>query len=324
MASEKSSFLEDLTDAKVIVAGALVLLTTGFFILRPALKSIYKKTNDSSTSTSSSYTKKSVVKELRKENPTKKNIPTLDGKAVVEAIKICKVPVLKITANGTNRNNNTVGIYCHGGKYVSGCAESCAEFALELSNRLNMPIYVPNYRLLPENSLEDALDDMVDVLQGIGRNKLYVLGGSGSGANLAFRAVRVAQKKKLRPPQALFSISGALDGTYTLEPTGPKESALVSIYNDSFEDEKEMSEELQVYKYDLSNFPYVWLCWDQDEKFNFEANRSLVSSLKEVGAKYHVEETKGLFENTPQYFSENILESKALLDSLTKHVIASS
>ena len=47
-----------------------------------------------------------------------------------------------------------------------------------------MPIYVPNYRLLPENSLEDALDDMVDVLQGIGRNKLYVLGGSGSGANL--------------------------------------------------------------------------------------------------------------------------------------------
>ena len=67
--------------------------------------------------------------ELRKENPTKKNIPTLDGKAVVEAIKICKVPVLKITANGTNRNNNTVGIYCHGGKYVSGCAEVLFKFS---------------------------------------------------------------------------------------------------------------------------------------------------------------------------------------------------
>lgn len=74
-------------------------------------------------------------------------------------------------------------VWCHGGGLTTGSSLTHRAFASRLAVACGCDVFVPDYRLLPEHGVDEAIEDVVDVLAGIGREHL-VVGGDSSGAYL--------------------------------------------------------------------------------------------------------------------------------------------
>lgn len=124
--------------------------------------------------------------------------------------------------NSSNKNNNTALIHVHGGGMVAGTTGTERGLAVELARRLQVPVLSIDYRLCPEYSVQEAVQDVVDAYQYfVARypqfTKLSFLGGS-AGAGHALLATLQLQNEGIQPLPTSLVLSSPGPGMEFLPP----------------------------------------------------------------------------------------------------------
>jgi len=106
-------------------------------------------------------------------------------------------------------------VYLHGGGYFFGSTDTHAAFLARLTRSTELPVLGVNYRLCPEHSVEDAIDDVVAVVgalddAGWQPGELAVAGDS-AGGGLAVSSSVALRDRGLEWPAALGLISPWVD-----------------------------------------------------------------------------------------------------------------
>ena len=84
-----------------------------------------------------------------------------------------------------------VAVFVHGGGFVSGDYYGYRSYCYHLSRQTGLPVLFPQYRLAPEHTIADAIDDVVEALQFVlGRGQRVVLLGDSAGGGLALLAMQ--------------------------------------------------------------------------------------------------------------------------------------
>ena len=69
----------------------------------------------------------------------------------------------KVCGDKTDVDSKVVILYGHGGAYFGETTDAEFPQISLMSSDLGIPIYLVRYRLLPENSFDDSLEDMIKV-----------------------------------------------------------------------------------------------------------------------------------------------------------------
>lgn len=128
-----------------------------------------------------------------------------------EVQEIAGVPTTRFGV-GEDTDNGAI-IHLHGGAFVAGSARSHRYLAGSLAERSGVPVYVPAYRLAPENPFPAALDDVIAVaaeLETRHGSRLALVGDS-AGAALLLTAVRRLKEQRGAVFAALATISPFVD-----------------------------------------------------------------------------------------------------------------
>ena len=138
----------------------------------------------------------------------------------------CKV---MIPAEGLN---NKAILYFHGGGFCLGIYHPNREFAARMAKKCGVKVFMPNYRLAPENPFPAALEDAMAVykgmlLEGYSAGNI-VAAGDSSGCGLLLSALLALKKSGAEMPSAISMITPALDFA------GKGESFLTKAKNDPF------------------------------------------------------------------------------------------
>ena len=102
-------------------------------------------------------------------------------------------------------------VYLHGGGYVFGSTNTHADFLTRLTRRVDTPVLGINYRLCPEHSLDDAVDDAVTAIEtlldrGWSPDRL-ALAGDSAGGGLTVSSAVALRDRGLPLPAALGLLS---------------------------------------------------------------------------------------------------------------------
>lgn len=113
------------------------------------------------------------------------------------------------------RQDDRVILYCHGGGFVLGTARLWRPLASRLSAMARMPVLSVDYRLVPEYTVAEAVDDAVDAYKSL-LDKGYrgvdvVLAGDSAGASLAFSVALRARDEGLPTPGGIAAMSPWVD-----------------------------------------------------------------------------------------------------------------
>lgn len=88
-------------------------------------------------------------------------------------------------------------LYLHEGYYVSGSFASDRVLSSEIAYRSNTTVLSINYRLSPENTLQDAISDVYQAFEFLEKSyKKIQIVGSGSGGGLALSFISIYKKDK--------------------------------------------------------------------------------------------------------------------------------
>lgn len=112
-------------------------------------------------------------------------------------------------------------LYLHGGAHTVGSAVSHRAITMNLAKRTKCSVFAANYRLMPEHSRLDGLEDCKSVYQWILENgpqgpapvEKLAIAGDSAGANLTLAAINWARDEKIRPADAVVVISPPVDAT---------------------------------------------------------------------------------------------------------------
>ncbi len=113
--------------------------------------------------------------------------------------------------------------YIHGGANTVGSAVSHRPIITNLANRTGCAVFAPNYRLMPENSRMDGIEDCRAAYEWICANgpdgqsdaSTIAVGGDSAGGNLALSLINWLRDESKRAPDAVFAMSPAVDSTCT-------------------------------------------------------------------------------------------------------------
>jgi monoterpene epsilon-lactone hydrolase len=98
-------------------------------------------------------------------------------------------PALRITVGATERPRAIV--HLHGGGYTVGSPRVYRSMAAFLAEAAGAVVYLPEYRLAPENPYPAALNDAVAACRDVaGRHQRYGISGDSAGGGLAVAATR--------------------------------------------------------------------------------------------------------------------------------------
>ncbi|WP_427454637.1 alpha/beta hydrolase [Litorimonas sp. WD9-15] len=112
-------------------------------------------------------------------------------------------------------------LYMHGGAFTVGSDISHRPLSVALAKRTKAAVFVPNYRLMPENSRRDTITDsrvaydwvLENGPDGPAKAKSLALGGDSAGGNLALMLSNWSRENAARKPDAVIAFSPGVDGT---------------------------------------------------------------------------------------------------------------
>lgn len=126
-----------------------------------------------------------------------------------------------VIAKGTDPNKRI--LYIHGGANTVGSAISHRPITTNLAERTGCIVFAANYRLMPENSRMDGIEDCRMVYQWLLENgpdgpahaEKIAVGGDSAGGNLTLSLINWVRDQNMRAADAVFAISPATDSTCT-------------------------------------------------------------------------------------------------------------
>ncbi len=112
-------------------------------------------------------------------------------------------------------------LYMHGGAFTVGSDISHRPLTVQLARRTGMAVFAPNYRLMPENSRRDGINDARDAYgwiletgpDGAAPVTTLALAGDSAGGNLVLMLANWARKHAPRQPDAIVAFSPTTDAT---------------------------------------------------------------------------------------------------------------
>jgi acetyl esterase/lipase len=114
-------------------------------------------------------------------------------------------------------------LYIHGGGFTVGSSLSHRSMGVNLGQRLEAVVFLPDYRLMPENARLESVADSLTTYKWILENgpegsapadKVYISGDS-AGGSLALVTMIAARDQKLRVPDGCVVFSPQTDNTYS-------------------------------------------------------------------------------------------------------------
>ena len=247
---------------------------------------------------------------------------------------------------GSNPNKRL--LYMHGGAFTVGSDISHRPLTVQLARRTGMAVFAPNYRLMPENSRRDTIEDARAAYDWILENgpdgtapiEALALAGDSAGGNLALMLSNWSRDNAARQPDAVVVFSPTTDATLSspsmkanlatdhmlrpmLKPIlkMPKLFLLPAMqhhYNMSPSD----PDQSPIYD-DLSNLPPTLVQASSDEVLQDDAVR-FAAKAKAAGSPVELQIWAGGLPHVWQIFDEYIAEAEAALDEaelfLTKYI----
>lgn len=112
-------------------------------------------------------------------------------------------------------------LYLHGGAHTVGSAISHRAVTTNIAERTGCSVFAANYRLMPENSRMDGVEDCRIAYRwilehgpsGAAPVKKLAIAGDSAGGNLTLSTINWVRDTGLRPADAVIAISPATDGT---------------------------------------------------------------------------------------------------------------
>ncbi|MBE9539940.1 MAG: alpha/beta hydrolase [Proteobacteria bacterium] len=112
-------------------------------------------------------------------------------------------------------------LYIHGGAWLAGSPKSHRSITDKLSAVANAAVFSLDYRLMPENSRRDGIDDCRSAYRWILENgpegaqetDFLLVAGDSAGGNLTLALIAWVRDQGLRAPDAALGFSPAVDGT---------------------------------------------------------------------------------------------------------------
>ena len=112
-------------------------------------------------------------------------------------------------------------LYLHGGAFTAGNDISHRPITVNLARRTGCAVFTPNYRLMPENSRRDVIEDAQASYRWILGNgpdgpapvKALAVAGDSAGGNLALMLAQYARDNGLRQAEAVYALSALVDST---------------------------------------------------------------------------------------------------------------
>lgn len=136
----------------------------------------------------------------------------------IQLVNIRHAPAFLVQVNSSRYANSGMAIvYVHGGGYVTGDVAGFFAIAEKVSNMLQCPVIMPQYRLAPECSIEDSVGDVVASLHCIVDKDVFLMGDS-AGAGLCVLTMRHVLATKINARiRGLVLFSPMLDLTCSSE-----------------------------------------------------------------------------------------------------------
>ncbi|WP_256663443.1 alpha/beta hydrolase [Pseudomonas sp. C27(2019)] len=136
------------------------------------------------------------------------------GGVIVQQLSANGIPTQIITPKTSQADG--VILYLHGGAFCLGSAKSHRSLTTRLAVEAGMPVWVPEYRLAPENPYPAGLDDALACYAEL--RKYYaaeqiVIGGDSAGGALTLALTLTLRERDERLPAALLLMSPVTDGT---------------------------------------------------------------------------------------------------------------
>lgn len=116
-------------------------------------------------------------------------------------------------------HTDTAILYFHGGGFTFGSSETHRRLAAAIAAKVDLEVFLPDYRLAPEYPFPAAIDDCCaafDALQDRGYQRIVLIGDS-AGGGLVFSMLARALAQKSALPEAVIGLSPWADLTLTGE-----------------------------------------------------------------------------------------------------------
>lgn len=112
-------------------------------------------------------------------------------------------------------DDGDIVVYCHGGGFCVGSAESRRKLGGHLARHLRASVVVMDYRLAPEHPYPAAIEDSVAVCHAVRATQQdgarLVMAGDSAGGNLAIATALKLRELGEAPPAAIIAFSPWLD-----------------------------------------------------------------------------------------------------------------
>ena len=118
-------------------------------------------------------------------------------------------------------------LYLHGGAFTMGSAISHRSICHNLAKRTGCVVFAPNYRLMPEHSRRDGIEDVKAAYRWIADNgpdapsagpspaSTLIVAGDSAGANLTLMLGNWMSEANIRKADALIALSALTDSTFS-------------------------------------------------------------------------------------------------------------